>query len=154
LSNGILAFSENPAQVELFRRHPERLRLSAEECLRYHSPFRLGRRIATENVTIAGLDVKEGENLVFARQAINRDPMRFENPDVFDIMRPERRNFSFAYGPHFCLGQAVARTNVQIALSVFLNRFGDFQIVSPPERVPFVPEEQIRNLRITFRPLQ
>jgi cytochrome P450 len=153
LSNGLLVFAENPDQAELLRNNPALARRAGEECLRYHPPFRLGRRVATEPVSVLGLELKQGDSLLFARQAINRDPSRFEDPDRFNIARPEYRHSSFAYGPHFCLGQAVARINVQAGISVFLSRCTELAIVSKPERVPFVPDEQLKNLRISFRPI-
>ena len=67
LSNGILSFVENPDQADLLRRNPDLLRQASEECLRYHSPFRLGRRVATEPLSILGLDLKKGDSLLFAR---------------------------------------------------------------------------------------
>lgn len=151
LSNSILAFTENPSQASLLRQNPAVIRQAVEECLRFHSPFRMARRATTQALSIFGLDLKEGETLVIPRQAINRDPTRFENPDTFDISRPERRHISFSFGVHFCLGHAVARTNIQVALSVFLERCHDLKLIAYPERVPFVADEQLVGLRIAFR---
>jgi cytochrome P450 len=65
-------------------------------------------------------------------------------------MRAERRHFSFSFGSHFCLGQAVARVNIRESLLAFLSRCRDLELLSQPERVPFVPDEQLRDLRVGF----
>jgi cytochrome P450 len=66
--------------------------------------------------------------------------------------RPERRHLSFSYGAHFCLGQAVARTNLQEGLRVFLDRCHDIELLAEPKWVPFTPDEQLESLQIKFRP--
>ncbi len=150
ISNGILAFTENPDQAALLRENPNLSRQAVEECLRYHSPFRVALRKAAEAASIAGLSLKAGETVFIPTQGLNRDPERFKDPDTFDLMRAERRHFSFSFGSHFCLGQAVARVNIQESLLSFLSRCHDLKLLSQPERIPFVPDEQLRNLRIGF----
>jgi cytochrome P450 len=97
------------------------------------------------------LDLEPGQSIFVPRQAVNRDPARFESPDSFDVMRPQKRHLSFSYGSHLCLGHAVARTNLQEGLKVFLERCQDPELLEEPERVPFVPDEQLKSLRIRFR---
>ena len=99
-----------------------------------------------------GLDLEPGQSIFVPRQAVNRDPARFEAPDTFDVTRPQKRHLSFSYGSHLCLGHAVARTNLQEGLKVFLERCRDLQLMEEPVRVPFVPDEQLKSLRIRFRP--
>jgi cytochrome P450 len=97
------------------------------------------------------LDLEPGQSIFVPRQAVNRDPARFEAPDRFDVMRPQKRHLSFSYGSHLCLGHAVARTNLQEGLQAFLARCGELELLEGPVRVPFVPDEQLESLRIRFR---
>jgi cytochrome P450 len=107
--------------------------------------------VAKEAVSLFGLKLEARQSMFIPRQAYNRDPARFDAPDLFDVNRPERRHLSFSYGAHFCLGQAVARTNLQEGLRVFLDRCRDLELVEEPKRVPFTPDEQLESLRIQFR---
>jgi cytochrome P450 len=151
ISNGILSFTQNPDQAELLRQNPKLSRQAVEECLRYHPPFRTAYRKTTEAMSFAGLSLKPRETVFIPRQGINRDPERFEDPDKFNILRPERRHISFSFGAHFCLGQAVARVNIQESLLAFLSRCHDLELRSQPERVPFVVDEQLTDLTVGFR---
>lgn len=153
-ANAILEFARHPEQAEVVRRDPLSVRRAVEECLRFHPPFRFGRRVAKEATSLFGLDIEAGQSMFIPRQAYNRDPARFDEPDLFDVNRPERRHLSFSYGAHFCLGQAVARTNLQEGLRVFLDRCRDIELIEEPRRIPFTPDEQLANLHIRFRAAQ
>lgn len=128
LSNSIVLFATHPEQAALVRERPELTRQAIEECLRYHPPFRNARRMVVDPIIAFGLDLKAGDTLLISRQAANRDPERWQRPNDFDVLRPEKRHFSFGYGVHQCLGQAVARTNLQEALPLVLNRLLDLRI--------------------------
>ena len=152
IANAIHLFSTHPAQADLLRREPDRARGAIEECLRHAPPFRSTRRRAAETIEVAGLTVEAGKSVFLSRQAGNRDPERFADPHRFDIDRPEHRHVSFGYGAHFCLGQALARADLQEAIPVFLARCHDLEpLVDTPERVPFQPTEEIVSLPIRFR---
>ena len=151
-ANAILEFARHPDQAEIVRHDPAMVKRAVEECLRFHPPFRFGRRVVKQPISLFGLDLQPGQSLFIPRQAINRDPARFDAPDLFDVGRPERRHLSFSYGAHFCLGQAVARTNLQEGLRAFLERCTDIALIDEPRRVPFTPDEQLESLKIRFRP--
>jgi cytochrome P450 len=151
-SNAILEFARHPDQAELLRRDPALIQRAVEECLRFHPPFRFGRRVVREAVHMFDLDLKPGQSIFVPRQAVNRDPARFASPDDFDIMRTQRRHLSFSHGSHLCLGHAMARTNLQEGLKVFVGRCGDIALVEDPVRVPFVPDEQLKSLHVRFKP--
>ena len=96
------------------------------------------------------MTLRRGETIFVPRLAYNRDPDRFEDPDTFNILRPEKRHISFGFGAHFCLGQAVARTNLQEGLKVFLERCHNIQLIEEPKRIPFTVDEQFEALYIRF----
>lgn len=152
LSNSLLLFAEHPDQADRLRAQPDRARAAVEECLRYHPPFRVARRRVVDPIAAFGIDLKPGDTVFVPRQAANRDPERWANPNIFDILRPERRHLSFGFGAHFCLGQAIARTNLQESLPIVLDRLRDIEIVRKPERVPYTMDEKLDGLSIRFRP--
>ena len=150
-ANAILEFARHPDQAQIVRRNLDLVPQAVEECLRFHPPFRFGRRVVETAVHMFDLDLEPGQSIYVPRQAVNRDPARFAAPDTFDVTRPQKRHFSFSYGSHLCLGHAVARTNLQEGLKVFLTRCHDLELLEEPVRVPFMPDEQLESLRIGFR---
>jgi cytochrome P450 len=152
IANSVLELIRHPEQAAWVRADPARTRPAVEECLRYHPPFRSGRRKVVADVERFGLELAAGSTVFVARQAANRDPARWDDPDRFDVRRPEQRHHSFGYGAHFCLGQALARLDIQIAVDVFLARFPAAALaVDEPRRVPFTADEQLEALPVTLR---
>jgi cytochrome P450 len=149
IANSVYQLLAHPDQARWVREDPGRLRPAVEECLRYAPPFRGGRRKAIEATAHFGLQLQPGDTVYVARPAANRDPARWEDPDRFDVTRSEQRHYSFGYGPHFCLGQALARLDVQTAVHGVLERFDDFELlIDRPRRVPFTMDEQIEALPV------
>ncbi len=103
-----------------------------EELLRYDSPVQGTARIATMESVLGGTVVHAGETLILLLGAANHDPARFADPDRLDIGRRENKHLSFAHGPHFCLGAALARLEGQIALGTLLRRCPDLQLAAEP----------------------
>jgi cytochrome P450 len=150
IANSILLLLRHPEQARWVRQDPNRIRPAIEECLRYYPPFRAGRRKVLTDVDRFGVHLEAGATVYMARQAANRDADRWPDPDEFNVARPENRHYSFGYGPHFCLGQALARLDIQEAVGQFLKHCPDARLVSdPPKRVPFTPDEQIVELPVT-----
>jgi len=151
IANSLLLFIQHPDQSDWLRASPDRIRPAVEECLRYRPPFRHGRRKAVRSVDMFDLQFQEGETVFIARQAANRDPARWDAPDVFDVSRSEKRHFAFGYGSHFCLGHALARLDIQEAVHVFLERCPGLVLgVDEPHRVPFTADEQIESLPVVL----
>jgi cytochrome P450 len=149
-ANTILEFARHPDQADRVRAEPDLAPQAVEEGLRFHPPFRFGRRVVARPVQMFGLDLAEGQSIYIPRAAYNRDPARFRDPHRFDVGRPAQRHLSFGFGSHFCLGQAVARTNLQEGLNVFLGRCLKLELVSEPVRIPFTVDEQLEALHVRF----
>jgi len=150
IANSILLLLSHTEQTEWLRdAYDERLSPAIEECLRYHPPFRTGRKLVVDDNDVFGVPLRAGDTLFLARQAANRDPQRWNDPDHFDVTRPPERHFSFGYGPHFCLGQALARLDVQEAVRAFLDEMPVARLLTAnPRRVPFTPDEQLEELLV------
>jgi cytochrome P450 len=153
IANSTLLMLSHPEQARWVRDDPARLRGAIEECLRFAPPFRAGRRKALVATAQFGLQLQPGDTVYIARAAVNRDPKRWVDPDRFDVSRPEQRHYSFGYGAHFCLGQSLARLDVQTAIQAMLERFDDLELViDRPARVPFTADEQIVELPVEVGP--
>jgi len=128
LSNGVLTLIRHPDQLERLRRERSLIPSAAEEILRFESPVQMTPRHAVEDGELAGRKVKAGDALLLFLGAANRDPVRFPHPDRFDIARSDNRHLAFGYGAHYCLGAALARLELRIALAHLLDRLPGLEL--------------------------
>ncbi len=99
-----------------------------EEILRYEPPApHVGRYVASET-ELHGHTVPEGAAILFLPGAANRDDRKYDDPDRFDIHRSISSHLTFGFGPHFCLGAALARLEGQVALDELLSRFPEWDV--------------------------
>lgn len=153
IANSVLVLLTHPDQAREVRDDPGLTRAAIDECLRYHPPFRSGRRKVLQATECFGTPLAVGDTVFLARQAANRDPERWSDPDRFDVHRPSRRHHSFGYGPHLCLGQALARVDVEESVSALLGRLDHLELMDPdPVRVPGGIDEGLVRLRVGFHP--
>ena len=89
---------------------------AVEELLRYDPPVQFAARVALEAVELGGHAIPAGARVMVLLGAANRDPERFERPDELDVTRADRGHLAFGMGPHFCLGNALARLEGEVAL--------------------------------------
>jgi cytochrome P450 len=108
-----VALLTNPDQLEILLADPEKIDSAVEEFMRYGAMFiTLFPRTALEDVELEGVLVKAGQSVSVSSVAANRDPARWENPDVFDVTRDGFGHLGFSYGIHGCIGQQVARIEI------------------------------------------
>jgi pimeloyl-[acyl-carrier protein] synthase len=96
---------------------------AVDELLRFDSPFAALARKAKRSFALDGRQIGEGETVWLWIAAANRDPSQFPDPDRIDLARTENRHLSFGLGPHYCLGAALARLELQIALATLRERY-------------------------------
>ena len=89
------------------------------------------RAVRQEGLVVEGVELKPGEQIFMLNGAANRDPARFDNPDVFDIRREPKPHLGFGFGLHTCLGAILARMEAQVVTSAVLDRIPDFRIAGP-----------------------
>jgi cytochrome P450 len=94
------------------------------------------RRTARHDAELGGQQIREGDKVVMYFGAANRDPAVFERPDVLDLSRPENPHIAFGTGPHGCLGQHIARIEIDAMLREVLTRMTDFELAAPVEWLP------------------
>jgi cytochrome P450 len=113
----------NPDQLALLRERPELIPWAVEEFLRMASPVHHFRRTATRDAALNGQEIKAGDKVVVWFGSGNRDDAVFEDPDRFDVTRKPNEHMSFGRGgPHMCLGNALARLEIQIMFQELLAR--------------------------------
>jgi cytochrome P450 len=133
IANGTLALLRNPGELARLAADPALAPSAVEELLRYDSPVQLTSRHALTDLEIGGRRVREGETVIAAIGAANRDPAQFPDPDRLDLGRAPNRHVAFGGGIHFCLGAPLARMEAQAALTALLRRFpGLAPGTSPP----------------------
>jgi cytochrome P450 len=108
-------------------REPELLPTAVEEFLRVYSPVTMA-RLATEDVTVNGVTIPSGSRVLMNFPAANRDPEVFPEPDTVVLDRAQNRHVAFGIGIHRCAGSNLARMEMQVALSVFLERIPEFHL--------------------------
>lgn len=137
LSGGLLALMENPDQYAWLMADLEgRLPAAREELLRWTSPVIYMRRTAKADARLGDQTIRAGDKVVMYFGAANRDPAAFANPDVLDLSRADNPHMAFGNGPHVCLGQHIARLEIDAMLREVLTRMRDFQLASPVEWLP------------------
>ncbi|MGZ3378195.1 MAG: cytochrome P450 [Phenylobacterium sp.] len=153
LSGGLLALMEHPEQFAwLMADLPNRLATAREELLRWTSPVIYMRRTARHDVELAGQQIRSGDKVVMYFGAANRDPAAFERPKTLDLARDANPHIAFGTGPHGCLGQHIARIEIDAMLREVLTRMSGFELAAPPEWLAsnFISGPKVMPLR--FRP--
>ncbi|GIF15808.1 cytochrome P450 [Actinoplanes teichomyceticus] len=144
ISLGTLALLENPAQMHALRADPARTLGAVEEMLRYFTIVdTVVARLCTADTTVGGVPIRAGEGVLTLGQAANRDPDAFDAPDDFDIDRPARHHVAFGFGPHQCLGQNLARAELQIVFDTLLRRVPTLRLAAPVADLPFKSDAAI-----------
>jgi cytochrome P450 len=151
ISSGMLHILSNPDQQLLLRNNPDLAGGAVEEAMRYEPAFQFVVRVATADLEIEGQAIQAGQQIFCVLGAANRDPAQFNDPDRFDIQRHPNPHIAFGYGPHYCVGAALARMEGQIALSTLLRRLDDLKLATDtPAWRPAFGVRSLETLPVTF----
>ncbi|RZT28178.1 cytochrome P450 [Kribbella sp. VKM Ac-2569] len=137
---GTLALLEHPEQLAVLQEtdDPKVVAGAVEELLRYLNITHSGRRRAVlENLELHGQVIKAGDGIIFPNDIGNRDPSVFEDPDTLDLHRDARRHVAFGFGVHQCLGQPLARLELQVVYSTLYRRIPTLRRAAPLDEIPF-----------------
>ncbi len=137
IGNGIFALLSHPEQLAQLKANPSLVKGLVEETLRYWGPVDfLTRRIAKEELDLAGTHFPKGEPMMIGLASANRDPARFAHPEVFDITRPDAdKHVAFGKGIHICIGAPLARMEGQIAFETLLRRLPELRLAVASEEM-------------------
>jgi cytochrome P450 len=138
---GVLALLQNPDQAEVLRDTEDAkvVANAVEELLRYLSIIQNGqRRVAAEDIDIAGETIRAGEGIIIDNAPANWDPEEFSEPDRLYLHRSGAgQHVAFGYGRHQCVGQQLARAELQIVFHTVLRRIPTLRLAIPFDEVPF-----------------
>lgn len=124
--NTLMVLAGRPDIAAVLRRDPAAIPAFVEEVLRYQGPSQRLLRTTTEPIELSGCVIPAGATVLLALGSANRDEQRFPRPDDFDMARPNiREHLAFGGGPHVCIGAALARQELRIALEAILRTFED-----------------------------
>ncbi|AXE25141.1 cytochrome P450 [Streptomyces globosus] len=146
ISLGTFTLLRHPEQLAELREDPSLLPAAVEELMRFLSIADGMLRVATEDIEVGGVTVRADDGVVFSTSVINRDEAVFERPDVLDWHRPARHHLGFGFGVHQCLGQNLARAEMEIALGTLFARLPGLRLAADPDRIPFKPGDTLQGM--------
>jgi cytochrome P450 len=152
VSAGLLALLEHPDEFARLRGDLDRLLPTArEELLRYTSPVIYMRRTAKRDTVVGGQPIAAGDKVVMYYGAANRDPAHFARPERLDVGRAQNEHLAFGMGPHICLGQHLARVEIDAILREVFTRMHHIELAEPPEWLPSNFIAGPRRMPVRFR---
>jgi len=145
ISAAIWHLGQNPDDFYRLKNEPELMDIAIEEFLRFYAPVSMA-RVVKHDTEFMGCPMKKDEWVLIPYAAGNRDPEVFENADRFIIDRKNNRHIAFGSGIHRCAGAGLARMEIKVALTAFINRYPFGFELSNPESVKWSPG-QVRGPR-------
>jgi cytochrome P450 len=129
LGNAQVALFRHPEQLRRLQERPELTKNAVEEFLRYDGSVQINHRVALDGVTLEGTGptpatLQPDELAYVFLGAVNRDPDRYPDPDTLDIERELTHHLAFSFGAYYCIGAALARTEIAVGIRTLLDRFG------------------------------
>ncbi|MGW1750726.1 cytochrome P450 [Streptomyces sp. NPDC002092] len=146
ISLGTFTLLQHPEQLAELRGDPELLPGAVEELMRMLSIADGLLRRATEDIEAGGTTIRAGDGVVFATSVINRDQDVYPAPDTLDWHRSARHHVAFGFGIHQCLGQNLARAELEIALHTLFDRLPTLRLAAPADEIPFKPGDTIQGM--------
>lgn len=117
---------------------PKVVASAVEELLRYLTIVHSGRRrVALADIEVGGVTIRAGEGVVLSNDVANRDPDAFPAPDQLDIDRNPRHHVAFGFGVHQCLGQPLARVELQVVHSTLYRRIPTLKLAVDLDEIPY-----------------
>jgi cytochrome P450 len=140
ISLGTVALLQNPDQLSILRQtsDPKVIAGAVEELLRYLNVGNYGlRRTALEDIQVGDQVMRAGDGVLLTHNIANRDPAAFPDPDRLDITRDARHHLAFGYGVHQCMGQNLARTELQIVYGTLYRRIPTLHLAVDLDQISF-----------------
>ena len=129
LAAAVQYLADHPDLQTGLRKERDRIPNFVEEMLRYEGPVKGDFRLARRATTVGGVEIPAGTTVMVLNAAANRDPRKFEQPDVFDPDRENaRQHVGFGHGVHVCPGAPLARTEGGVSLEKLLERIAEIRI--------------------------
>ena len=143
---GTALLLENPEQLAELRERsddPAFVSNAVEELLRYLTiPHLLARRAVVEDFEFEGETIRAGEGIIASLPAANFDPAAFPEPEQVDLTRTASHHLAFGWGPHQCVGQQLARIELQVVFSTLFRRIPTLRLAAGIGELKFKEDSQ------------
>jgi pentalenic acid synthase len=146
ISLGTYTLLQHPERLAELRNDSSLLPGAVEELMRMLSIADGLLRVATEDIEVDGTTIRAGDGVVFSTSVINRDETVYPEPDTLDWHRPARHHVAFGFGIHQCLGQNLARAELEIALGTLFDRLPTLRLAAQADDIPFKPGDTIQGM--------
>jgi cytochrome P450 len=123
-----------------------------EEVLRFEASAKAMMRVVAEPVSLGDRDLQPGQSVLLTILAANRDPRVFDAPDELHLDRSPNPHLTFGHGHHFCLGSALARLELRVALPRLLRRFPELRVTGRVTWKPNITDHSPASVPITLGP--
>jgi cytochrome P450 len=144
IGNTVRRLLEGPDRWADIARRPELIPAAVEESLRYDPSVPVWRRVTTRPVTLGGVELPAGARLFLWLAAAGRDAAAFDEPDEFDLHRPDaERHLAFGKGLHYCLGANLGKLEAHIAIAELARRYPALRL-APDQQFTFHPNISFR----------
>ena len=147
---GLLSLFQHPEQRRALMEDSILVRSAVEEMLRFHSITHMNsNRVATQDVVIGGQLIRKGEGVLALLHGANHDPVAFPEPERFDIRRDtkDQSHVAFSFGIHQCLGQPLARLELQVVFETLFKRFPDLRLAVPEDALQYKDKSFVYGLK-------
>ncbi|BDC42727.1 cytochrome P450 [Paraburkholderia terrae] len=147
---GLLSLFQHPEQRKALMEDSLLVRSAVEEMLRFHSITHMNsNRVATQDVVMGGQLIRKGEGVLALLHGANHDPVAFPEPERFDIRRDtkDQSHVAFSFGIHQCLGQPLARLELQVVFETLFKRFPDLRLAVPEDALQYKDKSFVYGLK-------
>lgn len=154
IATGSLMLLDHPEQLKKLKADLHLVPAAVEELLRFDGPATIaGPRFATEDIELAGQQIKKGDVVIPVLKSANRDELQFADPEELDITRTMKRHLAFGHGIHMCLGAPLARVEGDVAFTTLLKRMPNLRLSIPREDVDWhfmLSSQGLTSLPVSF----
>jgi cholest-4-en-3-one 26-monooxygenase len=150
ITQGMMAFTDNPDQWELFK--SQRPKTAADEIIRWATPITAFQRTALEDTELGGVQIKKGQRLVLFYRSANFDEEVFDDPHTFDILRNPNPHVGFGgTGAHYCIGANLARMTIDLMFNAIADQIPDLSAAGDPERLRSAFINGVKHWQVDYR---
>ncbi|MEU4605569.1 cytochrome P450 [Kribbella sp. NPDC023972] len=147
LSNAILSLLTNPDAMARLRSDLSIMPQAIDELMRYDGGVGVATfRFTAEDIEIGDTVVPKNNILALSILSAHRDDEQFPNANTLDLDRRPNGVLGFGHGPHFCIGQPLAKMQTNIALTRLLERFPDLRMTADPSFLEWEPSTLLRGM--------
>ncbi|MEV6926525.1 cytochrome P450 [Dactylosporangium sp. NPDC051485] len=143
ISLGVIGLLQHPEQAELIRKDPAAVGPAVDELLRYFTVVDALPRVLLGDVQVGDVTMRAGDGLLISFAGADWDDRFFAEPEQLDITRTSRHHVAFGYGIHQCIGQNLARAELEIVLRTLFTRVPTLRLAEPMEALPFRDDTNI-----------